>query len=98
MHGLFKWFQYTFLFMLFSDRDETYYLTWKNMSTQSGILGVISSQKLCTAPSKEQYLPAYFKQICDEYLSSDEKHRVFPVEVSDFFINYFKFIVRLHNT
>ncbi|CAB4028254.1 Hypothetical predicted protein [Paramuricea clavata] len=50
------------------------------MSTQNGILGVLTSQKLWTAPSKEQYLPAYFKEICDEYLLSEDKHRVYPVE------------------
>ncbi|CAB3983540.1 Hypothetical predicted protein [Paramuricea clavata] len=50
------------------------------MSTQNGILGILTSQKLWTAPSKEQYLPAYFKEICDEYLLSEDKHRVYPVE------------------
>jgi hypothetical protein len=58
------------------------------MSTQNGILGVLTSQKLWTAPSKEQYLPAYFKEICDEYLLSEDKHRVYPVEVSGSYIHW----------
>ena len=48
---------------------ESYYLTWKDMSTQLGILNVISSTKLWTGLSKEQYLPPYFKEICDNYCS-----------------------------
>ena len=51
------------------------------MSTQVGILNVISSTKLWTAPSKEQYLPGYFKTLCDQYSSLDNAHRLFPVKV-----------------
>ena len=51
------------------------------MSSQVGILNVISSTKLWTAPSKEQYLPKYFKAICDEYAASSNAHRVYPVKV-----------------
>ena len=61
--------------------SESYYLTWKDMSTQAGILNVISSTKLWTAPSKEQYLPPYFKAICDDYSASANAHRMFPVKV-----------------
>ena len=60
---------------------ESYYLTWKDMSTQLGILNVISSTKLWTGPSKEQYLPTYFKEICDNYAASEGARRIFPVEV-----------------
>ena len=52
------------------------------MSTQGGILSKFHSSKLWTRPSKDQYLPAYFKQVCDEYMASENPHRVFPVEVS----------------
>lgn len=63
-------------------REQSYYLTWKDMSSQAGILNVFSSKKLWTAPSKEQYLPAYFKGICDKYMESEGAHRVLPVQVS----------------
>jgi hypothetical protein len=46
-----------------------------------GILNVISSTKLWTAPSKDQYLPGYFKSICDEYAASADAHRMYPVKV-----------------
>ena len=52
------------------------------MSSQQGILNAFSSNKLWTAPSKDQYLPAYFKRVCDEYMKCETAHRVFPVEVS----------------
>ncbi len=51
------------------------------MSTQMGILNAISSTKLWTAPSKEQYLPQYFKDLCDDYSSSQSAHRMLPVKV-----------------
>lgn len=51
------------------------------MSTQGGILSKFHSSKLWTRPSKDQYLPAYFKQVCEEYMASENPHRVFPVEV-----------------
>lgn len=38
-----------------------YYLTWRDMSTQTGILSTFDSKKLWTVPAKEQYLPSYFK-------------------------------------
>ena len=79
---MFIYFQTEVYIIVFNCSDETYYLTWKHMSSQGRILGVFSSQELWTALSKDQYLPAYFKQICDDYLLSDDNHRVFPVEVS----------------
>ena len=51
------------------------------MSTQGGNLSKFHSGKLWTRPSKDQYLPAYFKQVCSEYMASEDPHRVFPVEV-----------------
>ena len=51
------------------------------MSSQGGILSKFHSSRLWTRPSKDQYLPAYFKQVCDEYMASECPHRVFPVEV-----------------
>lgn len=70
------WFHYV-------QREHSYsYLTWRDMSTQQGILHVFSSNKLWTAPSKEQYLPSYFKEVCDQYVKKPDAHRVFPVEVS----------------
>ena len=61
-----------------------YYLTWRDMSTQTGIVYAFNSKKLWTVPSKEQYLPAYFKRLCDCYLKETNARRLFPVEVSDF--------------
>ena len=53
------------------------------MLTQQGILTNFASKKLWTVPSKDQYLPAYFKHLCDEYVNSGPSScRVFPVEVS----------------
>ena len=54
------------------------------MSTQNGIMSVIKSTKLWTAPSKEQYLPIYMKEQCDTYADSPSARRVFPIEVSHF--------------
>ena len=51
------------------------------MSSQQRILNEFSSNKLWTAPSKDQYLLAYLKRMCDEYTKSDNAHRVIPVEV-----------------
>ena len=53
------------------------------MSTQTGIVSTFDSKKLWTVPAKEQYLPSYFKRLCDEYMSSENPRRVFPVEVSE---------------
>lgn len=70
-------------FIHYFQREHSYsYLTWRDMSTQQGILNVFSSPKLWTAPSKEQYLPAFFKEVCDDYVKKQDAHRVFPVEVS----------------
>lgn len=44
---------------------QNYYLTWRAMSSQNGILNQFDSKKLWTVPSKEQYLPSYFKKLCD---------------------------------
>lgn len=68
---------------------QNYYLTWRAMSSQNGILNKFDSKKLWTVPSKEQYLPAYFKKLCDEYLSSSLARRVFPVEVSKTFMPFY---------
>ncbi len=46
------------------------------MSTQAGIMNVIKSTKLWTAPLKEQYLPTYMKNLCDAYAASESSHRV----------------------
>jgi hypothetical protein len=52
------------------------------MSTQNGILSVINAAKLWTTPpAKEQYLPKYFKEICDEYQCRENALMVFPVQV-----------------
>lgn len=57
-----------------------YYLTWRDMSTQNGILSKFDSKKLWTVPSKDQYLPSYFKCLCDNYLKETNPRRVYPVE------------------
>jgi hypothetical protein len=59
------------------------------MSSQFGILNVISSTKLWTAPSKEQFLPQFFKALCDQYSSSPTARRVFPVQV---FLTSFSYV------
>ena len=48
--------------------------TRRDMSSQQETLNKFSSNKLWTAPRKDQYLPAYLKQICDEYTKSDNAH------------------------
>ena len=71
------------LITLHVSASRQYYLTWRDMSTQQGILTKFASKKLWTVPSKDQYLPAYFKRLCDEYVNSGpSSRRVFPVEVS----------------
>ena len=52
------------------------------MSTQTGIVSTFDSKTLWPVPAKEQYLPSYFKRLCDEYMSSENPRRVFPLEVS----------------
>ena len=52
------------------------------MSTQAGIMNVIKSTKLWTAPLKEQYLPTFLKDLCDAYTASENSRRVFPIQVS----------------
>ena len=52
------------------------------MSTQNAILSVLSSKKLWTAPSKEQYLPLHMKELCEDYMKSESPHRFLPVELS----------------
>jgi hypothetical protein len=77
--GLFQCLLWLVLHKIFT-LQESYYLTWKDMSTQVGILNVISSTKWWTAPSKDQYLPNYFRCICDEYAASADAH-MYPVKV-----------------
>ena len=65
------------------------------MSTQTGIVSSFNSKKLWTVPSKEQYLPAYFKKICDLYLKEANPRRLFPVEVSNKYVFTFYFMMRI---
>jgi len=51
------------------------------MSSQTGILSEFDSKKLWKVPAKKQYLPAYFKRLCDQYLKESNPRRVYPVEV-----------------
>lgn len=74
-----NWLQQINLYLYSSERHS--YLTWRDMSTQGGVLTKFHSSRLWTRPSKDQYLPAYFKQVCDEYMASENPLRVFPVEV-----------------
>ena len=62
------------------------------MSTQTGILSTVDSETLWTAPAKEQYLPSYFKELCDQYLSLKNPRRVLPVEVSEI-VSYLPLLV-----
>lgn len=75
-------YQFYFNIIFFCPRTQ-YYLTWRDMSTQNGILSKFDSKKLWTVPSKDQYLPSYFKSLCDHYLKETNPRRVYPVEVSD---------------
>ena len=69
-------------YVRFSIQRPTYFLTWKDMSSQNGILAAFSSQKLWTAPSKEQYLPVYMKELCEGYMKEKNPRYVLPVKVS----------------
>ena len=71
------------LFIIFHSLSfkTQYYLTWRDMSTQTGIVSAFNSKKLWTVPSKDQYLPPYFKRLCDNYLKESNPRRLFPVEV-----------------
>ena len=66
------------------------------MSTQAGIMNVIKSTKLWTAPLKEQYLPTYMKNLCDAYAASESSHRVFPIQVS--FLNIYPYISNINRS
>lgn len=58
------------------------------MSSQLGIMNKLSKRNLWTAPSKEQYLPAYVKMLSDQYLAgtflatSEGLHLSLPIEIS----------------
>lgn len=51
------------------------------MSSQLSILSKIPGKGLWTAPSRDQYLPAYFKEVCDDYLRGPDARELIPVKV-----------------
>ena len=52
------------------------------MSSQLSILQKIPGQGIWTAPSRDQYLPAYFKEVCDQYLQSADAKELKPVKLT----------------
>lgn len=52
------------------------------MSSQQEILRKIPGKGIWTAPSCDQYLPAYFKDVCDQYLPQPNAEELKPVKVS----------------
>lgn len=52
------------------------------MSSQHEILRKIPGRGIWTAPSCDQYLPAYFKDVCDQYLPQPNAEELKPVKVS----------------
>lgn len=52
------------------------------MSSQLSILQKIPGHNIWTAPSRDQYLPSYFKDVCDRYLQSAEAKELKPVKVN----------------
>ena len=52
------------------------------MSSQLSILSKIPGKGFWTAPSREQYLPAFFKEVCDNYLRDPDARELIPVKVS----------------
>lgn len=51
------------------------------MSSQQDILRKIPGKGIWTAPSRDQYLPAYFKEVVDRYLKEPEARELKPVKV-----------------
>lgn len=68
--------------VFFSSFRESHFLTCKEMSSQLGIMNKLSKRNLWTAPSKEQYLPAYVKMLSDQYLAGPSPRSLQPVKVS----------------
>lgn len=63
------------------DNGESHFLTCKEMSSQLGIMNKLSKRNLWTAPSKEQYLPAYVKMLSDQYLTGPSPRSLQPVKI-----------------
>eukprot|EP00794_Sanderia_malayensis_P002582 gene2582-2981_t len=59
--------------------EQPYFITMRDIFTQNGILGVLGSSRLWTRPSREQYLPMYFKMLCEEYRQLPDRKRLYPV-------------------
>ena len=51
------------------------------MSSHQEILRKIPGKGIWTAPSRDQYLPAYFKDVCDQYLPQPNVGELTPVKV-----------------
>ena len=51
------------------------------MSSQQEILRRIPGKGIWTAPSRDQYLPAYFKDVCNQYLLQPNARELKPVKV-----------------
>ena len=62
--------------------SSTHYITLREMSSQLSILSKIPGKGFWTAPSREQYLPAFFKEVCDNYLRDPDARELLPVKVS----------------
>ena len=51
------------------------------MSSQQEILRKIPGKGIWTAPSRDQYLPAYFKDVYDQYPNQTYARELKPVKV-----------------
>lgn len=61
--------------------SSTHSFTSSEMSLQQEILRKIPGKGIWTAPSRDQYLPAYFKDVCDQYLLQPNAGELKPVKV-----------------
>lgn len=83
--GMMNWYRMILLFTnssLFYTTSSTHYITLREMSSQLSILAKIPGKGLWTAPSRDQYLPAYFKEVCHEYIRGPDARELIPVKVS----------------
>ncbi|CAH3172416.1 unnamed protein product, partial [Porites evermanni] len=63
-----------------NSESSTHSFTSSEMSPQQEILRKIPGKGIWTAPSRDQYLPAYFKDVCDQYLLQPNAGELKPVK------------------
>ncbi|KAL9979829.1 hypothetical protein ACROYT_G017547 [Oculina patagonica] len=64
-----------------SSQSSTHYITLREMSSQLSILSKIPGKGFWTHPSRDQYLPAFFKEVCDSYLRDPDARELIPVKM-----------------